>query len=471
MRSEPTSLEASKQVPEPEYERQIMVRHLRVGCYLVMVLMPVGFLLDYAYYYHDYEARWLFLIFRLTCSLILVPIPGLLRSEFGLRHYQGVGLFVALLPSFFICWMIFEREGPSSPYYAGLNLVLLAIAFVLRWSVPLSLITLSIITFMYVGACALHGFPKGDALFSALSEFANNLYFLGLTGVIVVTGSRIHHRLRLRETALSQQLARSKHELETANERLEGTIQQLRTTQLQLVQSEKRRALGVLAGGIIHDIGNTLNHTRTNLFALRKKLSAVAEPQRTPMEQISSDVESGIKQAISTVQRVRLYTHPDTELKEMVEVREVVDAALMFTSSRMREAGVTLVQTLEPGLRVWGNKQSLIDALVNLLLNSVDALKLKKFGEDSAPSIEITGRQREDRASLIVRDNGIGIASSILDKVFDPYFTTKDVGEGTGLGLSTCKEVVEKCGGVIRVRSEQGQFCEFSLDFPMTEKE
>lgn len=470
MPSEPTSLQAPTPIPEAEYERQIMVRHLRVGCYLVMVLMPVGFLLDCAYYYRDYEARWLFLIFRLTCSLILVPIPGLLRSEFGLRHYHGVGLFVALLPSFFICWMIYEREGPFSPYYAGLNLILLAIAFVLRWSVPLSLITLAIITFMYVGACVLHGFPKGNELFVALSVFANNLYFLGLTGVIVVTGSRIHHRLRLRETALSQQLARSKSELETSNDRLEGTIQKLRTTQLQLVQSEKRRALGVLAGGIIHDIGNTLNHTRTNLFALRKKISAVPDAQRVPMEQISNDVESGIKQAISTVQRVRLYTHPDTEIKEMVEVREVVDAALMFTSSRMREAGVTLVQALEPGLRVWGNKQSLIDALVNLLLNSADALKLKTFDQDLGPSIEITGRQAEDRAFLIVRDNGTGIAPSILDKVFDPYFTTKDVGEGTGLGLSTCKDVVEKCGGQVRVRSEQGKFCEFSLEFPITER-
>ncbi len=465
MVSEKTTVEIPPPVPEADYERQIMVRHLRVGCYLVMVLMPVGFILDSAYYYDD---RWLFLIFRLTCSLILVPIPGLLRSNFGLRHYQAVGLFVALLPAFFICWMIYEKEGAASPYYAGLNLILLAIAFVLRWSVGLSLLTLTIITTMYVGACLLHGFPPDNPQ-RALSEFANNLYFLGLTGVIVVTGSRIHHKLRLRETALSQQLARSKLDVETSNQRLEGTIQQLRTTQLQLVQSEKRRALGVLAGGIIHDIGNTLNHARTNLFALRKKFAAISFEQKTTLDQISADVETGIKQAISTVQRVRLYTHPDTESRELVEFREILESALMFTSSRLRDRGVVLEQQLEPGLAIWGNKQSLIDVAVNLILNSVDALTLKRFSGSDDPVIRIESKTLEGRIVVVLRDNGVGIDPAILDQVFDPYFTTKDVGEGTGLGLSTCKNTVEQYGGSIAVRSEPGQFCEFTLEFPVKE--
>ncbi len=455
-------------VPLAEYERQIMVRHLRVGCYLVMVLMPVGVTLDFTYYP---ELAGRFLMFRVACSLMLVPVAWLLRVEFGVRFYQMVGLFVALLPAFFICWMIYESEGAVSPYYAGLNLILLAIAFVLRWSVALSLITFTAIMLMYIGACALHGFIPDHPGQRPWSEFVNSLYFMFLTGIIVVTGSRFHHILRLRETALSQQLARSKLELEAINEELEGTIEKLRNTQLQLVQSEKRRALGVLAGGIIHDIGNTLNHIRTNLFTLRKRFAALAVPDRAVFDRIFTDLATGTEQAVGTVKRVRLYTHPDVESREAVELSDVLDAAFMFTSSRLREQDVQAKPAqVDPGLCVWGNRQSLVDVFVNLMLNSVDALSAKSFVENDPRVVEVTARKTGDRALVTFRDNGTGIDPAVADRVFDPYFTTKDVGEGTGLGLSTCKEVVEQCGGTISVRSEPGQFCEFTLDFPAREK-
>ncbi len=442
---------------EAEYQRQIMVRHLRVGCYLVIVLMPFGFLLDWFYYYDE---RWHFLIFRLACSLLLTVVPAVLRTALGQRFYQAVGVYVALLPAFFICCMIYDTEGAASPYYAGLNLILLAVAFVLRWSVGLSLLTLILISAMYVSACLMHGFPEQGLLRErAISEFANNMYFLGLTGVIVVTGSLFHQRLRVRENNLRLALARSKKELEERN-------QELQVTQRQLVESEKRRALGVLAGGIIHDIGNTLNHTRTNLFALRKRVSSIASDQTTFFERISSDVELGIKQAMSTIQRVRVYTHPNTTLCEQVEVKELVESGKLFTSSRWRDARIQVVEDLEPGQTIWGNKHSLIDVMVNLILNSADALKLRTFEDGEEPTIWITGKIREDKSVLSVRDNGSGIDPAIIDKIFDPYFTTKDIGEGTGLGLSTCKSTAEEYGGRIFVRSEPGSYCEVTLEFP-----
>src|SRR5512137_197874 len=107
---------SSATLSEVEYERHIMVRHLRVGCYLVITLMPFGFILDYFYYY---EERWHFLFFRLACSLLLAGIPALLTTDFGKRNCQGLGVIVALMPAFFICWMIREMEGAASPYYAG----------------------------------------------------------------------------------------------------------------------------------------------------------------------------------------------------------------------------------------------------------------------------------------------------------------------------------------------------------------
>jgi C4-dicarboxylate-specific signal transduction histidine kinase len=455
---------AKANITEAEYERQIMVRHLRVGCYLVITLMPFGFILDYAYYYAE---RWHFLIFRLACSILLAGIPALLRTDFGRRNCQALGVVVALLPAFFICWMIRETEGAGSPYYAGLNLILLAIAFVLRWGAGLSLLTLVLILIMYMGACLLHGFADaGPERQQMISEFANNLYFLGLTGVIVVTGSRIHQQLRIREKALSQQLARSKAELERTNQKLAGTIQELHTAQDKLVQAEKQKSLGLLAGGIIHNIGNTLNHVRTNLFSLRKKTALIPPEHAASIQRISDDLEAGIKQAMGTVQQVRIYTHPDTVLQEQIKVKELVDSAVLFTESAWREAGIQMEQDLMPDLLIWGNKQSLVDVLVNLILNSVEALRAKSFPNGEPATIRIEGVKGGERSLIRVRDNGSGVDPAICDRIFDPYFTTKDIGRGTGLGLSTSKRTVEQYGGQITLRTELGKFTEFTLDFP-----
>jgi two-component system sensor histidine kinase PhcS len=102
---------------------------------------------------------------------------------------------------------------------------------------------------------------------------------------------------------------------------------------------------------------------------------------------------------------------------------------------------------------------------VNLLQNSLDALRRKTFAEEK-PGIRIAGRVEGGSAVILVRDNGEGIAPGTLGKVFDPFFTTKDVGEGIGLGLTICYRIVREYQGRISVGSEQGKYCEFRLEFP-----
>jgi two-component system sensor histidine kinase PhcS len=102
---------------------------------------------------------------------------------------------------------------------------------------------------------------------------------------------------------------------------------------------------------------------------------------------------------------------------------------------------------------------------VNLLQNSLDALKGKQF-QNEKPAIWIESRLEGGKSILVVRDNGMGIDSKNVGKVFDPFFTTKDVGEGMGLGLAICYRIVQEYEGRITVRSELGEFCEFTLEFP-----
>jgi signal transduction histidine kinase len=250
------------------------------------------------------------------------------------------------------------------------------------------------------------------------------------------------------------------------NQVLESTIEQLKDTESQLVQSEKLASLGRMSAGIIHEINNPLNFATTGLFTLRNKARYLAHEQQEEYAEILQDVEDGIKRVKNIVLDLRMFTHPDTESRDQVDVADVVASALRFLSNEWKDQ-VEIHRNLPEHQAIWANKNKLIHVLVNLLQNSLDSLKGKSFTGDEKPAIWIEGRMENGSSILVVRDNGAGIESGHLDKIFDPFFTTKDVGQGMGLGLSICYRIVQECEGRISVRSEPGKFCEFALEFPM----
>jgi signal transduction histidine kinase len=248
------------------------------------------------------------------------------------------------------------------------------------------------------------------------------------------------------------------------NQVLETTIEQLKETETQLVQSEKLASLGRMSAGIIHEINNPLNFATTGLFTLRNKGKHLAPEQQEDYKEILKDIEDGIVRVKNIVSDLRMFTHPETENRDQVEIAEVVTASLRFLSNEWKDK-VQIEKKLADHQTVWANKNKLIHVLVNLLQNSLDALKSKQFA-DEKPSIWIESRVEAAKSILLVRDNGTGIDSQHLDKIFDPFYTTKDVGEGMGLGLSICYRIIQDCDGRISVRTEPGKFCEFTLEFP-----
>jgi len=253
--------------------------------------------------------------------------------------------------------------------------------------------------------------------------------------------------------------------LSKQNQVLETTIEQLKETETQLVQTEKLASLGRMSAGIIHEINNPLNFATTGLFTLRNKGKYIAPEQREEYDEILKDIEDGVSRVKNIVSDLRMFTHPETESRDQVELTEVLAASLRFLSNEWKSK-VQIEQKLVEHQTVWANKNKLIHVLTNLLQNSLDALKSKSF-ENEKPTIWIEGRVEEDRSILVVRDNGVGIGKEHLDKIFDPFYTTKDVGEGMGLGLAICYRIVQDCDGRIQVRTEPGQFCEFTLEFPL----
>ena len=253
--------------------------------------------------------------------------------------------------------------------------------------------------------------------------------------------------------------------LSKQNQVLDTTIEQLKETETQLVQSEKLASLGRMSAGIIHEINNPLNFATTGLFTLRNKGKFVAPEQQEEYREILKDVEDGIVRVKNIVSDLRMFTHPETESRDQVEIAEVVTASLRFLSNEWKDK-VQIQKNLTEHQTIWANKNKLIHVLVNLLQNSLDALKTKQFVEPEKPAIWIESRAEPCKSVLVVRDNGTGIDSEHLDKIFDPFYTTKDVGEGMGLGLAICYRIIQDCEGRVSVRTEVGKFCEFTLEFP-----
>jgi len=433
-----------------EYDRQVILNNVIVGCMIGIVLMPLGTLLDF--YVYRSEVLY-FLKLRLLCSLLISAFWMVVITPFGRKHPRALGVLLAFFPAFFMSWMIYAEKGISSPYYAGLNIVLVVVGLVLHWTVIESLVVVGGTILMYITACWLAGG------ISETNWLVNNLYFLVLTGIVIITGSYFHNKTRFREFAFRYQLDKSR-------KALEASLQQLKENEMQLVQSEKLASLGRMSAGIIHEINNPLNFATTGLFTLRKKGKHLAPEQQADYTEVLTDVEDGLKRVQTIVSDLRMFTHPNTEQLDPVPVAEAVTPALRFLSNEWRDK-VQIEQKFAEHQTILANKNRLIQVIVNLLQNSLDALKMKSFAPGEKPTIWIEGRVENGQSVLSIRDNGTGIDPKYLDKIFDPFFTTKDVGEGMGLGLSICYSIMQEYGGKISVKTELGKSCEFTLEFPV----
>jgi signal transduction histidine kinase len=268
--------------------------------------------------------------------------------------------------------------------------------------------------------------------------------------------------VRLRNLVGSYQMQRK---LARQNKVLEATLEQLKETETQLVQTEKMASLGRMSAGIIHEINNPLNYAKTGLFTLRKKSKHVPSDQQEDFAEVLKDIEDGVDRVKDIVSDLRTFTHPREDKLDEVEVGKPVAAALRFLSGEWKDK-VPVHQQFNAHQIIMGNESTLLQLLTNLFQNALDALKSRGERPDEA-AIWIEDKLTEHTYSLIIRDSGSGIPSHVLDKIFDPFFTTKDVGQGMGLGLSICYRIMQQHEGRINVRTEPGKFTEFTLEFPL----
>jgi signal transduction histidine kinase len=253
----------------------------------------------------------------------------------------------------------------------------------------------------------------------------------------------------LRAAELEQDLSRR-------NVELEETLNQLKETESQLVQSEKMRALGTLSAGLLHEVNNPLNFALTAVQVARQ----TCPEDLTDVREMLDDVEEGMGRIRDIVSDLRTFAYPTPDQDTSAfRLGEALESAVRLVSHEMD--GQSLVREVPDDLLVRGSKTAIVHLLVNLLMNASEALREEPG--DRKPVIQVTAEEGEGCVRVSVRDNGPGVPEQDLEQVFDPFFTTRTVGEGLGLGLSICHGIVKNHGGDISIQSEYGEWTEVSF--------
>lgn len=244
---------------------------------------------------------------------------------------------------------------------------------------------------------------------------------------------------------------------------LEYSIQELKDTQARLVQTARLSAMGELSAAVAHQINNPLT-----TILVDTELMLLDEPQDSRNHQSLQAISRAGKRAASVVRRLLATARPSEENapSEPIDIVDTIEGILSLVKPHIEQDHIQVLSRLpqESLPPVWAVQGQLDDIWLNLLLNAHDAL----IGVENATiGIEVDHRQGDKAIEVSVWDNGPGIPEYLIEEVFKPFFTTKPVGEGTGLGLHICKQVVEGIHGSITVESARGEGTRFLVRLPV----
>ena len=275
---------------------------------------------------------------------------------------------------------------------------------------------------------------------------------------------------------------RSNRIKQNANRKLEKALADLKATQAQLIQSEKMASLGELTAGIAHEIQNPLNFVN-NFSDVNKELinelkTELAKGNTAASEAIIENIKGNEekiihhgKRADAIVKGMLQHSRTSSGQKELTDINALADEYLRLAFHGLRAKDKTFNAKLETDFDISVGKINVIPqdigrALVNLINNAFYAVAEKKqtINGGYQPTVTISTKKSNDKVEIRVQDNGKGIPQKILDKIFQPFFTTKPTGQGTGLGLSLSYDIIKAHNGEIRVQTKEGEGAEFIIE-------
>jgi signal transduction histidine kinase len=425
-----------------EYERPIRVRNYKVGSLLAVVFMPAGASLDYFVYGYEVMVR------LLPLRLLGAGVDGLLMLWLhlvpGTRFYREVGLGAMFVPVVCIAWMIYMTEGAVSPYYAGLNLVMLASAVVMRWPFVDSVVFFVLTLVAYLAGCWMHGPVTDDGL------FFNNLYFLTVTGVVLLAGTWQYNNLRRSEFDLRSRLDRQRAELEVSNHKL--------------------RELDEAKSRFFANISHELRTPLTLLIApLESLMHSVLSPRNPEEQELLSTMHGNAMRLLKLIndllELVRLESGSAQIHPKPVAIEEFVRGIATAVGSVARDKRISLHSSVTPDAgTVMTDPEKLERITLNLIFNAL------KFTAANG-RVDINARIEGDWTVIEVADTGMGIPQDQLPHIFSRFWqadtSSQRKFQGMGIGLGLVKELTEVQGGSVTAASEVGKGTTMTVKLPL----
>lgn len=293
-----------------------------------------------------------------------------------------------------------------------------------------------------------------------------------------------------------------KKKLQTQNEKLQTTLNELQYTQAQLVQNEKMVGLMQLVAGIAHEINNPISFISGNLepahLYIQDLLNIIKLYQTeypnpseviqkatediefefmiSDLQKLMNSMKHGVDRIKTVILALRIFSRLDESEIKPVNLQEGIDSTLLLLQHRLKPDGkrpeIDIIKDYDntfPPVTCYASQINQV--FLNLLNNAIDAIEIKtrQNVDNFKPTILIASHQKDPQTVLIrIKDNGIGIPETIKPRLFEAFFTTKSVGQGKGLGLLTCYQIiVDKHNGALHFDSTEGEGTEFQVEIPV----
>lgn len=451
---------------------------LYFGIFCLVVALRIGLIGERSLhmFLSDVDWDWLFK-FEVLTFYSAVPLFLLFLSHFFSEINK---MFIQLVLSISIVFSLFVLVSDSitgSKSIVPFQIVVLVLAPLLFFYIMKAVvrkkegsIAILIGTGVLVGTM-IHDILKTNMAFRGfeLASFGLLFFIMIQSYMLAVRFSNAFKEVEVLSKDLELKVAERTEGFVKANEALHMSMEQLEETQAQLIQAQKMEAVGILAGGIAHDfntmIGTILGYT--NIIAKDIPKDSIIQDDLKSIATVS-------RQAKQLVRQIQDFSKPKSDAKEKVNFVDLVKKSLDFVKNLLPK-NIKIIQDYRfDELCVDVNENQIQQVIVNLSSNAADFM----LGDDQQLTIQVDRVDSKEEMSqfpdiepgnyvkLTLSDNGVGIEKGNLDKVFNPFFTTRDIGEGTGLGLSIVHNIVHNHSGYIFVDSEVNRGTVFRLYFP-----